>query len=329
MVSLSSVSASNSLIPKVIPAGLVAVFFGGTSGIGEITVKTLAKYARSPRIYIVGRSQDAADRILTECKAINPDGEFIFMKADVSLIRNVDELSNEIKAKEKFLNLLFLTAGVANIDRAQTSEHLHLLAALNYYCRVRFIQNLLPLVQQAPGLRRVVAVGGGGHEGNLDPNDFQALRVPVPDLREYLTTLVTLGLENVARGAPEVSIVHNYPGTVKTPLLDSMPDEVLRTLTFLPLEECGERQVFMATSAKYPPVSGQNAGITMVDGINVAISTTGEEGRGVYSVGVDCESASPAVREKLAGLRDRGMLDEVWRHTQGEFERIMEDGSRA
>jgi NADP-dependent 3-hydroxy acid dehydrogenase YdfG len=119
MVSLSSVSASNSLISKVIPAGLVAVFFGGTSGIGEITVKTLAKYARSPRIYIVGRSQDAADRILAECKAINPDGEFIFMKADVSLIRNVDQLSNEIKAKEKFLNLLFLTAGVANIDRAR------------------------------------------------------------------------------------------------------------------------------------------------------------------------------------------------------------------
>jgi NAD(P)-dependent dehydrogenase (short-subunit alcohol dehydrogenase family) len=119
MVSLSSVSASNSLISKVIPAGLVAVFFGGTRGIGEITVKTLAKYARSPRIYIVGRSQDAADRILAECKAINPDGEFIFMKADVSLIRNVDQLSNEIKAKEKFLNLLFLTAGVANIDRAR------------------------------------------------------------------------------------------------------------------------------------------------------------------------------------------------------------------
>lgn len=119
MVSLSSVSASNSLIPEVIPAGLVAVFFGGTSGIGEITVKTLAKYARSPRIYIIGRSQDAADRILAECKAINPDGEFIFMKTDVSLIRNVDELSKEIKAKEKFLNLLFLTAGVANIDRAR------------------------------------------------------------------------------------------------------------------------------------------------------------------------------------------------------------------
>jgi hypothetical protein len=203
------------------------------------------------------------------------------------------------------------------------------LAALNYYCRVRFIQNLLPLVQQAPGLRRVVTVGGGGHEGNLDPDDFQALRVPVPDLREYLTTLVTLGLENVARDAPEVSIVHNYPGTVKTPLLDSMPDEVLRTLTFLPLEECGERQVFMATSAKYPPVSGQNAGIPLVDGVNVAIGTTGDEGRGVYSVGVDCESASPTVREKLAGLRNRGILGEVWRHTQGEFNRIMEDDSQA
>ncbi|VUC30452.1 unnamed protein product [Clonostachys rosea] len=329
MVSLSSVLASNSHIRNVLPAGLVAVFFGGTSGIGEITVKTFAKYARSQRVYIVGRSQDAADRILGECKAINPDGEFIFLKADVSLIRNVDELSKEIKAKEKFLNLLFLTTGVSNTDRAQTSENLHLLAAMNYYCRVRFIQSLLPLLKQAPALRRVVTVGGGGHEGNLDPNDFQALRVPVPDLREYLTTLVTLGLEKVARDAPEVSIVHNYPGTVKTPLLDAIPDEVQKTFTFLPLEECGERQVFMATSAKYPPASGQDAGVPLVDGVNVAIGTTGEEGRGVYSVGVECESASAAVREKLAGLRDRDMVSQVWRHTQGEFERILEDDNQS
>jgi hypothetical protein len=30
------------------------------------------------------------------------------------------------------------------------------------------------------------------------------------------------------------------------------------------------------------------------------------------------------VLELLAGLREKGMVDEVWRHTEGEFKRITE-----
>jgi NADP-dependent 3-hydroxy acid dehydrogenase YdfG len=118
MVSLSDVHSSNSLISSTFPPGLVALFVGGTSGIGEITLKKFVKYSRKPRTYFIGRSQDAADRILAECKALNPAGEYIFMRADVSLIRVVDEVCKEIKAKEKILNILFLSAGVPSIDRS-------------------------------------------------------------------------------------------------------------------------------------------------------------------------------------------------------------------
>ncbi len=118
MVSLSEVSFSNSLISSTLPPGLVAVFVGATSGIGEITLKKFAKYTVQPRVYFVGRSQEAADRIAAECKALNPDGEYIFIKADVSLIRGVDEVCREIKGREKDLNLLFLSQGVPSMDRS-------------------------------------------------------------------------------------------------------------------------------------------------------------------------------------------------------------------
>lgn len=49
-----------------------------------------------------------------------------------------------------------------------------------------------------------------------------------------------------------------------------------------------------------------------------------EIGSGVYSVGWDCESASSAVRDLLAELREKGMVEEVWQHTEGEFKRITE-----
>ena len=123
MVSLAQVQASNRLIRTVLPAGLVAVFVGATSGIGEISVKTFAKYANKPRIYLVGRSQDAADRILGDCKALNPEGTFAFIKADVSLIRAVDELCRKLRTQERAINLLFLSAGVPSLDRSSMVSH--------------------------------------------------------------------------------------------------------------------------------------------------------------------------------------------------------------
>ena len=117
MVTLSQVQSSNSLIGSTLPPNLVAVFVGATSGIGETTLKQFARHARQPRAYFVGRSQDAGDRVVAECRTLNPEGEYIFVKADVSLIRVVDEVCEEIKAKEKAINILFLSAGAAVFDR--------------------------------------------------------------------------------------------------------------------------------------------------------------------------------------------------------------------
>ena len=213
-----------------------------------------------------------------------------------------------------------------------TSEDLHLLAALVYYSRLRFITNLLPLIQRAPSLRRIVTVGGGTLEGPIDPTDFPALRVPLLKIRGHLTTLITLGLEAIARAAPEVSFAHDYPGTVNTPLMThakGLHGVLVRTYIGLfgrwvcvPTEESGERHLYLATSSKFQPASGQNAGIQLGDGVEVAVGTTGEVSSGVYSVGWDCESASPAVHELLAGLREKGMVDEIWRHTEGEYKRV-------
>jgi NAD(P)-dependent dehydrogenase (short-subunit alcohol dehydrogenase family) len=219
MVSLSSVQASNSLIATTLLPNLVAVFVGATSGIGEISLKKFAKYTVKPKAYFVGRSQEAGDRITAECKKLNPDGEYNFIKVDVSLIKNVDEVCDDIKKKEKTINILFLSAGAVHLDRSGmfiqsrgkklraselimrtvTSENLHLLLALTFYSRVRFINNLTPLLQKATSLRRVVYVAGGGKEGVLDSSDFQALHVPFIGLRAHLTTMISLALEAVAK----------------------------------------------------------------------------------------------------------------------------------
>lgn len=128
MVSISSIRSSNSLISTSLPAGMVALFVGATSGIGEATLKKFAQYAIGPRVYFVGRSQEAADRITAECQALNPAGQYVFRKADVSLIKVVDEICEEVKAKEESINLLFLSCGVPSMDRSSKYLSLRLAA---------------------------------------------------------------------------------------------------------------------------------------------------------------------------------------------------------
>jgi len=110
MVTLASVQASNAQVSSL-PPGLVAVFIGATSGIGETALKQFAKYARQPRIYFVGREQAVADRMVSELTDMDPEAQYTFIKADVSLIKVVDDVCKQIESKEKAVNLLFLTPG--------------------------------------------------------------------------------------------------------------------------------------------------------------------------------------------------------------------------
>jgi short-subunit dehydrogenase len=119
MVAVSTVQTSNAGVAATLSATTtttpVAVFIGATSGIGKSSLLQYAKHTatNNPRIYFVGRSQPAADEILQQLRAIKPDGkaEYVFIKADVSLLRQVDEVCKQIKEKESYINLLLLSQG--------------------------------------------------------------------------------------------------------------------------------------------------------------------------------------------------------------------------
>lgn len=110
MVNLPDIRSSNTQIATALP-GLVAVFVGATSGIGEATLIEFARYVRQPLVYFACRSQEAGDRI--QARRLNLEGKFIFIRADLSLIRNVDQVCDNIQKKEKTINLLFLSCGTA------------------------------------------------------------------------------------------------------------------------------------------------------------------------------------------------------------------------
>lgn len=48
---------------------------------------------------------------MSELKTIQPDAQTAFIQKDVTLLKNVDQVCDEIKAKETKLNVLFMTQG--------------------------------------------------------------------------------------------------------------------------------------------------------------------------------------------------------------------------
>jgi len=343
MVTLDQIRSSNARIGTHLPPGLVAVFVGGTSGIGEATLRQLARHAVAPRIYFIGRSAESGFRLAADLQAINPDGQYRFFSADISLLQNVDEVCTVIRERESHINLLFLTTGTKMAGK-ETNEGLYYTAAVTYYSRIRFVVDLLPLLQRAPALRRVVSVFNGTKEGHVDETDWSGVHLSLLRLRDHASSMMTLALESLAFEAPDVSFVHTFPGYVRTNLSKDVKTvsysilratfKVLAPLVTIPLAEAGERQLFFATSARFPARSGvgvvdvaETAGVPVsgngsTGGMSVAVGTDARKGSGVYSINSDGEPPSMRVLESLQKMRDDEVLQRAWAHTEEEFTRV-------
>ena len=217
---------------------------------------------------------------------------------------------------------------------AETPEGLHLAAALVVHSRNRFTVNLLPLLQNATALRRVVSVFAATKEGPVDTTNFPGWKAPLMAQRGHASSIVTLSLETLAKKAPDVSFIHDYPGPVKSGIARGTTGVVMGimkavlavagSLIYIPTQESGERHLFLATSARYPASTGGDTapGVPLAVGVEVARGTSGESGSGVYSVDQHGESAGPQVEELLGRFRKEGMVEKVWNHTEEEFKRI-------
>ncbi|CAK7200907.1 hypothetical protein SEUCBS139899_003607 [Sporothrix eucalyptigena] len=336
MVALTGAVASNQRIASTFPDGLVAIFVGGTSGVGEYTVKAFAKYTRNSRAYIIGRSEASAKRILAECRTIGPSNSFEFFQGDISLLKTVDDICNKIRAKETAINILFETQGSMAFN-AITSEGISLAASLGMHSRTRFILNLLPLLQRATGLRRVVTVMAATLEGPIDLDNLGGIDFPMRQRRDQFASAQTLLLEKIQEkipGAEAVGYVHDVPGVVQSGITrdaEGFGMKALIAVTTLlgplirtPIDECAEMHLFYATSARYAAGSGKGTadGVPLQGGVEVARGTIGKTGSGVYSINTRGEPGPPRVDEVLTGLRGDGTANKLWEIIMAESKKV-------
>ena len=324
MVPYKAIQASNALINDA-TAPRVAVFVGGTSGIGQYTVKSLVATGASMRIYLVGRksSEERARAFIHELRAINATADVIWTEGEVSLLAETRRICDIVRSQESHVDLLFLTTGYAPFGpRRETAEGLEVAQSLEYYTRLLFIQHLLPLLKQAAAPRVVSVLGGGMERASVDVDDL-GLKKPgnfgaVKAQMQY-TAMNTMALESLANVHPAVTFIHSWPGWVNTGNVrrGSEPNSIVAWLIWLLLEplialfsfsdeESGQRHLFECTSAAF---GGRGVRWQSKPGVN----SLGKSENGLFLVNYKCDSTPNARAVRL--LRERAQT-KIWDHTQ-------------
>ena len=215
---------------------------------------------------------------------------------------------------------------------AETSEGLDRKMTTNYYARMRFIHNLLPLLRaSAPELSRAVSVLSPGQEtATLNFNDLDLKQnFSLRNAMTYCVTMTDFAFEELAKANPTVSFVHDFPGGVKTGFLKEsnillrVVGNILLDVVARPwmtsIEESGERHLFAATSRRYVSRDGQEHGVGFGKG-DSGIGTDGELGSGAYLIGSTGEQRGN--EKALEQLRLKGAGEKIWKHTMEVFERV-------
>jgi len=324
MVSYKEIQASNALIDDAtVPH--VAVFVGGTSGIGKFTVRALVATGASVRIYLIGRksSEERMHAFIQELRVINPKAEVIWTEGEVALLAETKRVCEAIKSKESRVDLLFLTAGYAPFGtRRETAEGLEVAQSLEYYSRMLFVLHLLPLLGEAEAPKVVSVLAGGLERATIDLDDLD-LKKPgnfggVKAQGQYVA-MNTTTLEKLANDNPNVTFIHSWPGWVNTGNVrrSSDPNSIMAWFVWLILEpliglfgfsdeESGQRHLFQSTSAAF---GGRGVLWKGKPGIN----SLEKPANGLFLVNYKCDCTPNA---KVMPLLREKALGKIWDHTQ-------------
>lgn len=203
---------------------------------------------------------------------------------------------------------------------------------------MRFVHNLLPLLLSSPS-SRIVSIHGAGKEGRLIEADLELRHnFSMANAAMHTATMNTLALAEVASSHPSISCVHVFPGVVVTGAFATLAEDWYWPLRFLflqgvlplaklftvSLQETGERHLFHATSARYPPAGVRDppgGGVTLPQGVKVARGSDWKEGSGCYLLNRVGEPTGD--KNLLEGYRKQDMGKRIWEHTQEVFNRVL------
>jgi NAD(P)-dependent dehydrogenase (short-subunit alcohol dehydrogenase family) len=153
--------------------GRCALVTGGTDGIGKEIARGLA--ARGARVFIASSDPQKGKRVECELRQEASHTEVHFIRADLSLVREVDRFAEDFLTRCDSLHYLVLCAGIVRGWFTLTSEGVETNFAIGYISRFVLVERLLPIMQKRcmPGsaAARILLISGAARKGTIHYDD--------------------------------------------------------------------------------------------------------------------------------------------------------------
>ncbi|KAG6917685.1 hypothetical protein DXG01_001660 [Tephrocybe rancida] len=237
MPTLNAVKAANALFnPSYTP---VAIFVGGTSGIGQGLAEAFARHTKgNAHIVIIGRNRAAADSIIAQFPKPTDSAKYTheFVQCDVTRMKNVESVTTELLTRIPKINFLFMSPGLMTMKgRDETEEGIDTKLAVHYYARWKFINNLLPALVKAKDAgedAKVLSVLAAGYGGEINLDDLGLKKTfSLTNAALAAPTYNDLMLQEYSAKYPALTFVHSHPGAVRSSLISSSDSIWLRALS--------------------------------------------------------------------------------------------------
>jgi NAD(P)-dependent dehydrogenase (short-subunit alcohol dehydrogenase family) len=229
---------------------------GATDGIGRETARQLL--ALGHRVLVHGRSREKAERAAQQLARKLAVGAAAPVWGDLSRMREVLDLAEQVRSQCKALDVLINNAGVLETRHRLSADGYEMTMAVNHFAPFLLTRALLDLVQAAPA-GRIVTVSSMVHgSGRLDLAEPSFLRVQggysahaAYSASKLANVLFTTEL---ARRLSGTTVTANclHPGVIDTKLLHAG-----FAIQGGPTEEGARTSVYLATSDEVAGVTGK------------------------------------------------------------------------
>lgn len=243
--------------------GKVCLVTGGTSGIGYVTARELAK--QGAIVIITARNEEKGKRSVEKLRAESGNGEINALMADFGSQSQVRDLAEAFKQQYDRLDVLVNNAGAIYLRRTVSQDGIEMTFAANHLAPFLLTNLLLDkLIESAPA--RIVNVASNAHEGRqINFDDLEGKRnysfMNAYGQSKLANILFTYELDRRLPGN-EVTVNAVHPGYVGTNMGANNGWLVrlflpINRLFAIDVEEGAETVTYMASSPEVEGVSGK------------------------------------------------------------------------
>ncbi len=230
-----------------------AFITGSTDGIGKQTAIALAE--QNYRVIVHGRNRRKVMVTREEITKLTGNGNILSCVGDLSSLKSVRKISEEIHRSVDVIDVLINNAGVFNRKHRFSRDGIELTFAVNHVAVFALTLLLLDLVRNAPQ-GRIINVASIAH-GNSPKIDFTSL-IEVNSYMDYsayslsklANVFFTYALSERLKDEP-ITVNCLHPGVISTKLLDNGFG-----ISGAPVEEGAQTSVHVAVHPDFSHVSG-------------------------------------------------------------------------